>query len=293
MTTPYEHPDYLAQLAGVRAEPGDDVRRLVLADWLDEHGEAERAEFIRVQVAAAAWRPLATVLADAAGGDVISPAAVTGGLAGAPAGVAPGAEVDWRAAWVRGQPPGVWDGVGVVTGLAEGPRGLRVAISPVAGGRPVTPPERQRVEARGRELYPLARQRWLGGARALIPAGASVDWVATFRRGFVAAVRCPLGEWLAHGPAAVRSHPVERVEATDRVPFPSEDGVRSWWAAVDPPTAAIYPQALPAGVFRRLPGDGDGDPGARYRSYPSDEAARAALSQALLAWATAPEPVPA
>jgi uncharacterized protein (TIGR02996 family) len=29
--------------------PGDDAPRLILADWLDEHGEGERAELIRVQ----------------------------------------------------------------------------------------------------------------------------------------------------------------------------------------------------------------------------------------------------
>ena len=31
--------------------PADDTVRLVYADWLDEHGEPERAEFIRVQIA--------------------------------------------------------------------------------------------------------------------------------------------------------------------------------------------------------------------------------------------------
>ncbi|MFO0848120.1 MAG: TIGR02996 domain-containing protein [Gemmataceae bacterium] len=36
-------------LAAVAAAPGDDVPRLVYADWLDEHGRPERAEFIRVQ----------------------------------------------------------------------------------------------------------------------------------------------------------------------------------------------------------------------------------------------------
>lgn len=41
------HPDLLA---AVIAHPDDDVPRLVLADWLDEHGESERAEFIRVQI---------------------------------------------------------------------------------------------------------------------------------------------------------------------------------------------------------------------------------------------------
>ncbi len=39
-----------ALLAAVLADPGDDAPRLVYADWLDEHGEPERAEFIRVQI---------------------------------------------------------------------------------------------------------------------------------------------------------------------------------------------------------------------------------------------------
>jgi uncharacterized protein (TIGR02996 family) len=33
----------------ILAEPDEDVNRLVYADWLDDHGEAEHAEFIRVQ----------------------------------------------------------------------------------------------------------------------------------------------------------------------------------------------------------------------------------------------------
>ena len=40
-----------ALLAAVHAQPLDDAPRLVLADWLDEHGQPERAEFIRLQVA--------------------------------------------------------------------------------------------------------------------------------------------------------------------------------------------------------------------------------------------------
>jgi uncharacterized protein (TIGR02996 family) len=31
--------------------PDDDLRRFAFADWLDEHGDADRAEFIRLQVA--------------------------------------------------------------------------------------------------------------------------------------------------------------------------------------------------------------------------------------------------
>src|SRR5690242_19351884 len=43
-----------AFLDDILAHPDDDVPRLVYADWLDEHGEPARAEFIRVQVRLAA-----------------------------------------------------------------------------------------------------------------------------------------------------------------------------------------------------------------------------------------------
>lgn len=42
-------PDERALLNGVLAAPLDDAPRLVLADWYDENGQEERAEFIRVQ----------------------------------------------------------------------------------------------------------------------------------------------------------------------------------------------------------------------------------------------------
>lgn len=46
----HTHPDLAALLAAVCQFPHDDTPRLVLADWLDDHGQPERAEFIRVQV---------------------------------------------------------------------------------------------------------------------------------------------------------------------------------------------------------------------------------------------------
>ena len=42
--------DATALLAAIRAAPDDDAPRLIYADWLDEHGQPERAEFIRVQI---------------------------------------------------------------------------------------------------------------------------------------------------------------------------------------------------------------------------------------------------
>src|SRR5262245_37254953 len=38
-----------ALLAAILADPEDDLPRLAYADWLDEHGNPERAEFIRVE----------------------------------------------------------------------------------------------------------------------------------------------------------------------------------------------------------------------------------------------------
>src|SRR5919205_623303 len=43
-----------AFLRAVADHPDEDGPRLVLADWLDERGDAARAEFVRVQCAAAA-----------------------------------------------------------------------------------------------------------------------------------------------------------------------------------------------------------------------------------------------
>jgi uncharacterized protein (TIGR02996 family) len=42
--------DHDALLAAIQAAPDDDAPRLIYADWLEEHGDAARAEFIRVQV---------------------------------------------------------------------------------------------------------------------------------------------------------------------------------------------------------------------------------------------------
>lgn len=43
------HPDATAFLRAICANPADDLPRLIYADFLDEHGQPERAEFIHVQ----------------------------------------------------------------------------------------------------------------------------------------------------------------------------------------------------------------------------------------------------
>jgi uncharacterized protein (TIGR02996 family) len=45
----YLHHEVRAFLQEAKAHPEDDAPRLVLADRLDEHGDADRAAFIRIQ----------------------------------------------------------------------------------------------------------------------------------------------------------------------------------------------------------------------------------------------------
>src|SRR5262249_1094923 len=47
-------PKEKAFLSAILADPATDAPRLVFADWLEEHGRSERAEFIRVQCRLAA-----------------------------------------------------------------------------------------------------------------------------------------------------------------------------------------------------------------------------------------------
>lgn len=49
----HTHPELLGLLDAVLDAPGDDGPRLVMADWLEDHGDEAQAEFIRVQCALA------------------------------------------------------------------------------------------------------------------------------------------------------------------------------------------------------------------------------------------------
>ena len=60
--------DYRAILRSICEEPQSDLPRLVAADWLEEHGHENRAEFIRDQVAGVN-RPVPTFVAEQFGGN--------------------------------------------------------------------------------------------------------------------------------------------------------------------------------------------------------------------------------
>jgi uncharacterized protein (TIGR02996 family) len=54
MTDYHAHPEFRALLDTVLANPADDAPRWVIADWVEEHGDDDRAAFIRLQLRAAA-----------------------------------------------------------------------------------------------------------------------------------------------------------------------------------------------------------------------------------------------
>lgn len=51
-------PDHTPFLTAIASNPDDDLPRLVYADWLDEHGDPDRSEFIRLQCHTAHVGPL-------------------------------------------------------------------------------------------------------------------------------------------------------------------------------------------------------------------------------------------
>lgn len=46
----YNQPQVLSLLRAAKEQPEDDTPRLVLADWLEDHGDPDRAEFIHLQL---------------------------------------------------------------------------------------------------------------------------------------------------------------------------------------------------------------------------------------------------
>jgi uncharacterized protein (TIGR02996 family) len=181
--------DSQAILAAILAAPQDDAPRLAYADWLDENGQEDRAEFIRLQIK----------IKDVPEEPPTCHPYLTNGM--------PSRYHDMTCDFCLWMDKYQWS------------RPLRKQIDLLLR-KDVSHPNgglRSQWEA------------WLGLDRVQAPKGES--W---FRRGFVAEVRCTLADWMAHGPAIVATHPVERVVLTDRIPmydvsFNYQDGI-FWYA---------------------------------------------------------------
>lgn len=260
MTDYTTHPQYLALLEAVLANPADDLPRLVLADWLEEHGQTERAEFIRAQVQIAAW------------------------------------------------------------GCSFGQGGWNHLCGTDANGY-----WNCNFRIRADSILEEHWHDWSGRVGTYCGNFHNDGAVGvTFRRGFVAEIHAPLAVlvggacecaegWTFSGhdaigleiwglrslcpgtghlngilPRLVREHPVERVVVTDREPWSDGPG-STWFSWVSDLNHGLNaPHYLPHALFlaiKRHPRCPSGL--STSKRYPTADAANAALSDALLAWAKA------
>lgn len=244
--------DREAFIAAIVASPGDDLPRLAFADWLDEHDEPERAEFIRVGCEKEEWRQRNP------GG----PCCLWGECRGC--------ELGRRETELFAARGGEWFGH-----LSASLRYVQI--------NDADHPD---------ELFVL-NFRLPGEHRGVV------------RRGLLHTVRGPLAALREHLPALTAVQPVERVEVTDREPTPidgdrgTEDGMQNdlgwmwqWWGGDEPgqrwatTIAFRVPRPIAVRLFQSV--------GRRWRYhrasqsttnvfFPTEAAARDALSAALLA----------
>lgn len=259
-----EHSEYIAQVKGIIAQPKDDLPRLVLADWLEEHGQPELAEFIRVQC------ELAKVDTGKRGWQFI----------------ADGSSIDAEHRAVRDDNPHIerlqrremelWN----TPGFADKFTSLTTCV---------LPDSKKTQFHLGTGYGPLLTVR-----RGLL----------IVRRGFVAEVHCRLADWCGGaclwidrrddhdgcphcsgtgripgiGESVVAHHPVETVRVTNKAPTETGSGW-AWWRH----TGLDDTDILPVEVFDRLP-DADAVPFAHGERlcFSTREDAFTALSTACL-----------
>lgn len=261
MTSPYALPEWAALLAAVRANPADDLPRLVAADWLEERGQHERAEFVRVQVERpqAPWCPY-------------RPASGCGcrrcGLARREAELIAEHGRSWFA------PAAGWSVSAVSVTRSESP-GVLVGRGFVS-------------------FVHCGLSQWAGDECEAC-AGTGQD---TTGDGWPCPVCDGSGTRPGVGPAVVAAHSVERVALTDREPT---DGIcRDEWTWVDDVcyaapqfAAAVLPYGILETMIGLFPGAVRYSLDERYAAFTEHNDAVLALSATLLAWAHARHPAPA
>lgn len=245
-------------LQDVLAHPDVDDYRRIAADWFDEHGQPERGEFIRTQL------ELATV----------------------PSCQVEGKVVNWQSPMraCRAVFPEPHDGTGWgphcgpcrlfvrlrsrSRELLDGVCGLGVEMLPVVEGL-----TRSNCVGRGRGYGWYLRDS---------KDGQGIE--ATFRRGFVEQVACPLQLWLNHGPELVRVAPLATVTISDREPHQSAD-TWDWWDVDRNGSDNSHPPSdLPTAIWHLLDLPTHGYYG-NCKEATDAEAAHQALSGACLALA--------
>lgn len=264
--TPYDHPDYLSLYTGVLADPGADLPRLVLADWLDEHAGESECGHCKGQ---GGWTEY----------DHDGEGRRLRNRVGCPTcdgtGRVPNKFAD-RAEFIRVQ-------CELATFFMRTPRYLSL-------------------EQRAKDLLDSTRVwavKWpeyrrpssfsIGVPSDCDEPHADVNPWLIFRRGFVDEFRGPLAAFLEVAPRLAAEFPVTAVTLTDRdQPEHMEYCGWVWWHEEhtwDEDRAAE--STVPAPIFSLLDGvlvDGDGEIDAMWKSYDSVASAMRSLSDACVAY---------
>ena len=245
-------------LRAVFATPDDDLPRLVLADWWDEHGQPERAEFVRLAIALddqtdTGWSARRI-------GDVMD-----------------------RLAHLHRASLGLWGmrGAGRMTWASY--------ISPTLFDDHIVHPHNP---------AQLFRRGWVESVRLPLAAFLGETCEFCSGRGhfqtsgsYAECPRCkgPNGKGTGRvgGCAAelFRSQPVVRVEVAGTGPYHNASDCWLWLSTSNPQQVARYgPAVIPPELFERLTRDIDPNNRSSWRTYRTRAAALDALSAALVQW---------
>lgn len=255
-----------AFLADILEHPDDDTPRLVYADWLEDHGEPQRAEFIRVQCELVA-RP-----GCGCGGSIRHCASCR---------LRRRERELWRqldgADWTWDRLPNVLQTV--VTIEQENIVGWPKDAALLTFRRGFV------------EAVTLTAEAWVGrecGRCGGSGQRAGADRPFEYIPNAIAALRCPdchgTGRVGAHGPALVRAAPLTSVRLSDREPMFiwEQDGYWRWLEELveaSPAAGEYIRHDLPTCLYGRLRAK------SRQGGWPTKRAAEAAASVAYLAWA--------
>jgi uncharacterized protein (TIGR02996 family) len=170
-----------ALLRAILDQPKEDTPRLVYADWCDENGQPERAEFIRVQVRLAGMKDEAAALEGMMQMPVV---------------------FDLDKAMFKGKPisPEFWDRIYECRGLQLREKELWASNSPTGVAQQIA--REWPVQNNGISLH-------LGDVRQRIPG-----YFSLVSRGFISSLTCAWFDWRTHADAILAAQPVERVRLT-------------------------------------------------------------------------------